>query len=507
MTHGNLIHALYGARDAAAPAFLRPGQAALSTRETLAAIDRAAGALAACGVKSGERVSVRVEKCVEAVFLAHACFRIGAVLHPMNTAYTPREVEALLADARPALLVCDPAERETFAPTARRLGCRLEDLRGDQGSFAELARRPEPAPAVADVREETPAALLYTSGTTGRPKGALITHGNLAASAAALVTVWQLGQEDVLMHALPAYHAHGLLTAINVMLTAGGAICFLPRFEAAAVLRELPRCTVMMGVPTHYARLLKEPGLADAVRKPFRLAISGSAPLPPETAQQFRQVTGIDVIERYGSTEAAIITAIPPGTDGRRGWVGWPLPGIEVRVANEDGRFTSSATGVLETRGHNVFSGYWNRPEEQAFTEDGWFVTGDVAEIAGDGCVRILGRETDVVITGGLNVYPKEVEDALDRCDGVAGSAVFGVPHPDFGEAVTAVVETATPATFDESACIRYLKTELASFKIPKRIVAADAIPRNELGKVDKGALRARYRDLFVPAEQTRASH
>ncbi len=501
MMDDNLIHTLYGSRDEAAPAFLRPAQAVLSTGAALAAIDRAAGALAACGVKSGERVSVRVEKCVEAVFLAHACFRIGAVLHPMNTAYTPREVEALMEDARPALLVCDPADRDTLAPAARRLGCRVEDLRGDQGSFAELARASGPAPAVAAVRGETPAALLYTSGTTGRPKGALITHENLAASARALVEVWRLGRGDVLMHALPAYHAHGLLTAVNVMLTAGGAICFLPRFDAETMLRELPRCTVMMGVPTHYARLLKEPGLANAVRKPFRLAISGSAPLPPETAQEFRNITGIQIIERYGSTEAAIITAVPPGTDGRRGWVGWPLPGINVRVANQEGRFATAATGVLETRGHNVFAGYWNRPEEQAFTEDGWFVTGDVAEIDGDGCVRILGRETDVVITGGLNVYPKEVEDALDRCDGIAGSAVFGVPHPDFGEAVTAVVETTVPAAFDERACIGYLKTELASFKVPKRILVVDAIPRNELGKVAKAALRERHRNLFVPAE------
>lgn len=501
MTQDNLIHTLYGNRDSEAPAFLRPGQAVLATGEALAAINRAAGALAACGVKAGERVSVRVEKCVEAVFLAHACFQLGAVLHPMNTAYTPREVETLLEDARPALLVCDPAERDTFAPACQRLGFRMEDLRGGQGSFAELARGCESTPAVAQVRAETPAALLYTSGTTGRPKGALITHGNLAASARALVKVWRLGRGDVLMHALPAYHAHGLLTAVNVMLTAGGAICFLPRFDAESVLRELPRCTVMMGVPTHYARLLKEPGLADAVGKPFRLAISGSAPLPPETAQQFRMVTGIEIIERYGSTEAAIITATPPGTDGRRGWVGWPLPGIDVRVANQDGRFASSATGVLETRGHNVFAGYWNRPEEQAFTEDGWFVTGDVAEIDGEGSVRVLGRETDVVITGGLNVYPKEVEDALDRYERVSSSAVFGVAHPDFGEAVTAVVETATPAAFDESACIGYLKTELASFKVPKRILVVDAIPRNDLGKVAKAALRERYRDLFIREE------
>ena len=497
MTSGNLFHALYGHRAPGDPAFVIPGGPVLSTADVLAAIDRTAGALAACGIKPGHRVSVRVGKCVEAVFLAHACFKTGAILHPMNTAYTQREVETLLADARPGLFVCDPDETETFRALAARHGFRLEGLRDDQGSFAELARASEPGPDAVELPEDAPAALLYTSGTTGRPKGALITHGNLAASAEALVKVWRLDRADVLLHALPAYHAHGLLTAINVMLKAGGAIRFLAGFEAEGVLRELPRCSVMMGVPTHYGRLLKEPSLAAAVTGAFRLAISGSAPLPPDTADRFRQVTGMEIIERYGSTEAAIITAVPPGTPGRQGWVGWPLPGVRVRVANEDGRFESAATGVLETRGHNVFAGYWNRPEERAFTEDGWFVTGDVAEIDGQGCIRILGRETDVVISGGLNVYPKEVEDVLDRSDGVAGSAVFGVPHPDFGEAVAAVVETAAPEPFDESACIGYLKTELASYKVPKRIIAVESIPRNELGKVAKAALREEYGDLF----------
>ncbi len=501
MTSGNLIHTLYGYRDAGDPAFVVPGGPVLATGDALEAIDRTAGALRACGVEPGDRVSVRVGKCVEAVFLAHACFKTGAILHPMNTAYTPREVEALLADARPVLLVCDPDELATFGAAGVRQGFRIESLRGDRGSLAELAHASDAGTDAAELPEDTPAALLYTSGTTGRPKGALITHGNLAASAEALAKVWGLGREDILMHALPAYHAHGLLTAINVMLAAGGSVCFLTRFEAETVLRELPRCSVMMGVPTHYGRMLKEPGLAAAVGGGFRLAISGSAPLPPDTADRFRRVTGMEIIERYGTTEAAIITAIPPGTAGRRGWVGWPLPGIRVRVANDEGRFESAATGVLETRGHNVFAGYWNRPEEQAFTDDGWFVTGDIAEIDGDGCIRILGRETDVVISGGLNVYPKEVEDALDRSGTVAGSAVFGVPHPDFGEAVVAAVEA---AAFDESACIGYLKTELASFKVPKRIVVVESIPRNELGKVAKAALRERYRDLFATAGDSR---
>ena len=516
MTSGNLIHALYGRRAAGDPTFVLPGGPSLSTGDATTAIDHAAGALAACGVRPGDRVSVKVHKCVEAVFLAHACFKAGAILHPMNTAYTPRETEALLADARPRLLVCDPDETETFAAAAATCGFRIEGLRGGReiqgnqgsrgsqgiqggrGSFAELARSSGPAADAATLPAHAPAALLYTSGTTGRPKGALITHGNLADSAEALAEVWRLGPGDVLLHALPAFHAHGLLTAINVMLKAGGAVCFLPRFEPESVLRALPGCTVIMGVPTHYARLVREPGLAAAAAGALRLAVSGSAPLPQETAQEFQRATGMEVVERYGSTEAAIVTAVPPGAAGRQGWVGWPLPGVRVRVANDRGRFESSATGVLETRGHNVFAGYWGRPDEPAFTEDGWFVTGDVAEIDAQGCVRILGRQTDVVITGGLNVYPREVEEVLGRCRGVADAAVFGAPHPDFGEAVVAAVETAPSGEFDESACIRYLKTELASYKTPKRIVPVSAIPRNELGKVVKAELRERFRGLFA---------
>lgn len=517
MTSGNLIHALYGRRAAGDPAFVLPGGPSLSTGDVMTAIDHAAGALAACGVRPGDRVSARVHKCVEAVSLAHACFKVGAILHPMNTAYTLRETEALLADARPCLLVCDPDETEAFAAAGAAHGFRIEGLRGGggsfaelarggEGSFAELARASDPAADAAELPAHAPAALLYTSGTTGRPKGALITHGNLAASAEALAEVWRLGPGDVLLHALPAFHAHGLLTAINVMLAAGGAVCFLARFEPESVLWALPGCTVLMGVPTHYARLAREPGLAAAAAGALRLAISGSAPLPPETAQEFRRVTGMEVVERYGSTEAAIVTAVPPGAPGRRGWVGWPLPGVRVRVANDQGRFESAATGVLETRGHNVFAGYWRRPDEPAFTEDGWFVTGDVAEIDREGCVRILGRQTDVVITGGLNVYPREVEEVLGRCRGVAGAAVFGAPHPDFGEAVVAAVETDPAGEFDESACIRYLKTELASYKAPKRVVPVSAIPRNELGKVAKAELRERFRGLFAGADAERGA-
>lgn len=499
MTGRNVIDVLYGRRSANEPAFVIPGGVTLSTGDVLKEIDRASGALAACGVKPGDRVSIRVEKCVAAVFVAHACFKIGAILHPVNDAYTVREVEALLEDAKPSLFVCDPGELEIFSNIATARGVRLESLCATGGSFADLAAESNPVPATASQTGDSAASLLYTSGTTGRPKGALITHHNLAESANALAKVWKLGTEDVLLHALPTYHAHGLLTSINVMLASGGAIWFLPRFSTEGVLAELARCTVMMGVPTHYARLLREPCLPAAIGKKFRLAISGSAPLPQDIADRFRQLTGMEIIERYGSTEAAIVTAVTAGVTERRGWVGWPLPGVDVRVANADGRFGRNAVGVLETRGHNVFAGYWRNEvaNGEAFTEDGWFRTGDIAEIDGEGCVRLLGREKDLIISGGLNVYPKEVEDALDRCDGVEVACVFGVPHPDFGEAVVAAVETDSSGSFDEGECMRHLKTELAPYKVPKRIVVLDAIERNELGKVVKAPLRENFRNLF----------
>ena len=500
MASGNLIDVLYGKRAPTDPAFVVPSGATLSTVDVLERIDQAASALVACGIRTGDRVSVRVEKCVDAVLLAHACFKIGAIVHPINGAYTVPEVGALLADAKPSLFICDPKELENFAGLAGTPGLRLEGLCAKGGSFADLMADAYPPPATVEQPMDGVAALLYTSGTTGNQKGASITHRNLIESAKALAMAWKLGREDLLLHALPVFHAHGLLTSINVMLASGGTVCFIPRFSPEDILPELGRCTVMMGVPTYYARLLKEPALKTAVGQMFRLAISGSAPMPPDIAHRFRRITGIEIIERYGSTEAAIITAVPAGVSDRRGWVGWALPGVDVRVSNGDRRFSVGAVGALETRGHNVFAGYWRNDSanSKAFTEDGWFVTGDLAEIDETGCIRILGREKDLIISGGLNVYPKEVEDALDRSRGVETSAVFGVPHPDFGEGVVAVVETDASNSFDETECMKQLKTELASYKVPKRIITVEAITRNELGKVVKDELRKRYQTLFA---------
>ncbi|MDQ2735349.1 MAG: AMP-binding protein [Pseudomonadota bacterium] len=500
----NLIRELYSRRDPNGVVLIEPGGRSFATAEALEQTRRYAAALHQLGVRPGDRVSFKLEKAPEVVFLAHACIQIGAVLHPLNTGYTDVEIDYLLDDAEPALLVCEPGEATRFEGMGR-VGRRLETLSvhggGTLGARAARARRRE---EIAELDGDATAAILYTSGTTGKPKGAKITHRNLAESARALASVWRLGTADVLLHALPIYHAHGLLTSINTVWVSGGALLFLPRFDAAEVIAQLSVTTAMMGVPTHYARLLREPAFAAALTPAFRLVISGSAPLPQALAAEFEARTGREIIERYGSTEAAIVTAVPAGTKGRSGWVGWPLPGVEVRVTTSSGSQESrAAAGILETRGHNVFAGYWKNGEAdpEAFTADGWFVTGDIAEIDDLGCVRLLGRAKDLIISGGLNVYPREIEAVLDTLQGVAESAVFAAPHADFGEAVVAAVELEPNAAFDEAAALAMLRTKLAAFKLPKRIVAIDAIPRNVMGKVLKGELRAKHRNLFVPPE------
>jgi malonyl-CoA/methylmalonyl-CoA synthetase len=503
MTSANLIHVLYGGRDPQGPALKLPDGRVITTRELRDDIARYAAALAALGVSCGDRVSFKLEKAPEVLMLAHACLQLGAVLHPLNTTYTDEETVFLLKDAEPRLFVCGEAERHRLASFSTDIAA-IETLgEGGTGTLAARAAAASPLASVAPVSRDAPAAILYTSGTTGKPKGAQITHGNLAESARALASVWRLGASDTLLHALPVYHAHGLLTAINTLLIAGGSILFLPGFDAREVAAAFPSASVMMGVPTHYARLLREPGFAEAARVSRALLISGSAPLPQELSDRFGRETGQTIIERYGSTETAIVTAIPAGCTDRSGWVGWPLPGVEIRVADDAAaRAALSSVGTLETRGHNVFAGYWKRPDadRESFTDDGWFITGDIAEIDATGCVRLLGRSKDLIISGGLNVYPKEVETVLDALPGIAESAVFGVPHPDFGEAVVAAVVLAADADFDERALVASSRGRLAAYKSPKRLIPVAEIPKNRMGKVLKSDLRATYRSLFAEA-------
>jgi malonyl-CoA/methylmalonyl-CoA synthetase len=461
-------------------------------------------ALTGCGVQPADRVAVRVEKSVEAVLLYVACLRLGAVFVPSNVAGTPNEFDHLLRDAQPRIAVVPPSERAALQPLAARAGvAQVETLASDgEGSLAQYAR-PGPFSSALDraLDAQSLAAIVYTSGTTGRPKGAMLTRANLASNATVLARAWRFGGDDVVLHVLPLFHVHGLFVAINTALAAGAGLLLLPKFDAATVLRQLPQVTVFMGVPTHYTRLLQEPGLNRQSTARMRLFVCGSAPLAAATQQEFFGRTGHAILERYGMTETLMNTSNP--YDGPRvpGSVGTPLEGIAVRVTQrESGALQPrGAVGTLEVRGPNVFAGYWRDAEKTRgeFTTDGWFKTGDLGRIDDNGYVTIVGRAKDLVISGGYNVYPKEVEAELDAVTGVAESAVFGVPHPDFGEAVTAAVVLMPGTMLSEAQLIEAVRTRLSGYKVPKRVLLVAELPRNPMGKVRKEALRATYARLF----------
>jgi malonyl-CoA/methylmalonyl-CoA synthetase len=448
--------------------------------------------LAARGVRAGDRVAVQAEKSAEAVLLYLACLRRGAVFLPLNPAYTDAEIAFFLADARPALFVCDPARQPDYAAVAT-LGA------DGRGSF-DAWRGRSPDPEIAARRAGDVAALLYTSGTTGRPKGAMLTHENLAANADALVTLWRFSARDVLLHALPLFHAHGLFVALHCALWTGARTRLLARFDAEQVAAELARATVFMGVPTHYVRLLALEEFGRETCRAVRLFVSGSAPLTAATHQAFAARTGHEILERYGMTETLMITSNPYG-ERVPGSVGMALPGVELRIVGADGRaLPPGETGELEVRGPSVCAGYWQLPEKtrESRRADGFFVTGDLARSAPDGRIELVGRAKDLVISGGLNVYPAEVEAAIDALPGVGESAVIGLEHPDFGEGVAAVVVGDGSRALDESALREELSGRLARFKLPKRIFFVDALPRNAMGKVQKAALRERFQDAFA---------
>ncbi|MFQ5773884.1 MAG: malonyl-CoA synthase [Kiloniellaceae bacterium] len=458
------------------------------------------------GVGKGDRVAVQVEKSPEAVFLYLACLRASAAYVPLNPAYTKAEVAYFLGDAEPSVVVCRPETEAEIGAVAAAAGVghvlTLDQAGG--GSLPERSRGLEPREGSAPAAPGDLAAILYTSGTTGRSKGAMLTHRNLASNALALHKVWGFRPDDVLLHALPLFHTHGLFVATHCVLLNGTGMLFLPRFDAEAVIRLLPRATVMMGVPTFYTRLLAHPDFRAEVCRNMRLFVSGSAPLLEETFHAFEARTGHTILERYGMTETGMNTSNPLEGERIAGTVGFPLPGVEARVADEHGNIVPAGRiGVLEVRGPNVFAGYWRMPDKTKaeFRPDGFFVTGDVARIDKRGAVHIVGRAKDLIISGGFNVYPKEVELCIDRIDGVAESAVIGVAHPDFGEAVTAVVERAAGREdVTAEAVIAACKAELANYKVPKRVYFVDELPRNTMGKVQKSRLRERYKDAFTSA-------
>jgi malonyl-CoA/methylmalonyl-CoA synthetase len=467
----------------------------LTFTDLLAEVGRFAAALEVAGVRAGDRVTVQVEKSLENVLLYLATLRQGAVYVPLNTAYTVSELAYFVADAQPRVAIVEKSRGDAVARAIAQPAGRTAVLTIDAlAASARDARAPEPA----DVEAHDLAAIVYTSGTTGRSKGAMLSHSNLLANAATLVDAWSFVPGDVLVHALPLYHVHGLFVALHCALLAGASTRFLPRFDADAVAAALVGASVFMGVPTYYTRLLGEPSFPRPGTA-LRLWISGSAPLLPETFAAFESRVGARILERYGMSEAGMITSNPLAGPRLPGTVGPSLPGVSVRTRGSDGHLASPGDpGVLEIRGPNVFSGYWRNDEKtrESFTEDGWFVTGDVAVIDRAGVVSIVGREKDLIITGGLNVYPREIEAEIDALPGVRESAVIGVPHADFGEAVVAVVDRGQDGP-EEAAMIADLRTRLAAFKVPKRVFFVDELPRNAMGKVQKNVLRDRFATTF----------
>ncbi|MDF0601739.1 malonyl-CoA synthase [Psychromarinibacter sp. C21-152] len=484
------------------PFLHRPGGTTLTHDAFVRMAARYAHALTAAGLEPGDRLAVQIAKSPENLAVYAACAQAGVIFLPLNTAYPPAEVDYFVGNSGAKLLLCDPADAAALAPVAAGHGARLMTLAADgTGSFPAAAEgQPESFDTV-DRAADDLAAFLYTSGTTGRSKGAMLTQDNLLSNAETLVETWRFTADDVLLHALPIFHTHGLFVATNITLLAGGSMIFLPKFDTDAVIEALPRATTMMGVPTFYTRLLDDPRFTGALVRHFRLFVSGSAPLLADTHQQFEAVTGHRILERYGMTETNMNTSNPYDGERRAGTVGFPLPGVELKVTNpETGEdLPRGETGMIEVRGPNVFQGYWQMPEKtkEELRADGFFITGDLGLIDADGYVQIVGRGKDLIISGGFNVYPKEVELVLDAQPGVKESAVIGAPHPDFGEGVVAVLAAEPGARPDTEAIAAALGGSLARFKQPKHYAVVDDLPRNTMGKVQKAALRADFADVF----------
>jgi malonyl-CoA/methylmalonyl-CoA synthetase len=478
----------------------------ISYGDLIAQSGQMANVLVNLGVKPGDRVAAQTEKSVAGLVLYLATVRAGAVYLPLNTAYTLTELEYFITDAGPSLVVCDPAKADGIGAIAAKVGAKVETLGADgRGSLTDAAATARLGFSTVLRADDDLAAILYTSGTTGRSKGAMLTHDNLASNSLTLVDTWRFTDQDLLIHALPIYHTHGLFVASNVTLFARASMIFLPKFDPEAIIKLMARATVMMGVPTFYTRLLQSPALTKEASSHMRLFVSGSAPLLADTHREWFARTGHAVLERYGMTETNMNTSNP--YDGERvpGAVGHALPGVSVRVTDpETGKTLGPETvGMIEVKGPNVFKGYWQMPEKTRaeFRDDGFFITGDLGKIDANGYVHILGRGKDLVISGGFNVYPKEIESEIDAMPGVVEAAVIGVPHADFGEGVTAVVVCDKDAGVDEAAVLGALDGRLAKFKMPKRVIFVEELPRNAMGKVQKNILRDTYAEIYAKAK------
>ena len=503
---GNLFSQFLSAMPDAARSFVRTSSGRLITYGDAVSLSaRMANALMALGLEPGDRVAVQVEKSPEALILYLACLRAGAVYLPLNTAYTLSELEYFVGDAAPKIFVVSPEKASLVTPMTTRLGVAATETLGTDGTSGSLMERARGADAAFSDVHASPddlAAILYTSGTTGRSKGAMLSHANLGSNAIALKECWRFTSEDVLCHALPIFHTHGLFVASNVILSAGASMIFLPKLDPDEVFRLLPEATTMMGVPTFYVRLLQDKRLTREATQHMRLFISGSAPLLEETHREWRARTGHAILERYGMTETNMNTSNPYDGDRVPGSVGFPLPGVSLRITDPKtgDELGQGKIGMIEVKGPNVFSGYWRMPEKTKaeFRADGYFITGDLGQVDERGYVFIVGRDKDLIISGGYNVYPKEVESEIDALPDIVESAVVGVPHKDFGECVIAAAVLKKGAQLSEEAIMASLREKLAKYKLPKRIVFVNALPRNAMGKVQKNILRETYKDLYA---------
>jgi malonyl-CoA/methylmalonyl-CoA synthetase len=505
-------HNLFAALRAAFPAAL--DQVAIETdnglRYSWADLERAtammANLLQSLNLPAGARIAVQVEKSVEALMLYLATLRAGYVFLPLNTAYQSAEIEYFIGNAEPSVVVCSSKNFGWVSKIAFNAGTQnvftLDDDRS--GSLLTRAAHCSDQHAEAVMAQDDLAAILYTSGTTGRSKGAMLSHGNLLSNALVLKDYWGWQKDDVLIHALPIFHVHGLFVAIHGALISGSKMIWLAKFDPKLVVEKLPQATVFMGVPTLYGRLLAEPGLNRDACRNMRLFIAGSAPLLIETFTEWQQRTGHTILERYGMSETAMLTSNPyqdhQGDARRGGTVGFALPGVSLRVQSDEGvALPVGEIGGIQVKGPNVFKGYWRMPEKTAeeFTADGYFKTGDVGKIDERGYITIVGRSKDLIISGGYNVYPAEIEGYINDMDGVAESALVGVPHPDFGEVGVAVIIAKPGVTLDAGQIVAALKSKLANFKIPKQCFVVNELPRNTMGKVQKNLLREQHKSLF----------
>jgi malonyl-CoA/methylmalonyl-CoA synthetase len=498
-----LFENLFGVHaDRTTPFLHLPDGTTISYREFLATAARIANLTEQFGLKPGDRVAAQVQKSPEALAIYGACAQAGLVFLPLNPAYTVDELSYFIEDSGAALIVCDESNSEALEGVAKRFGALKETLNADgSGSLTEKATEMLPEFKTVDRAQADLAAILYTSGTTGRSKGAMLTQANLLSNARTLAEEWRFASNDVLLHALPIFHTHGLFVASNVTLAVGGSMIFMPKFDLDDIITNLPKATTLMGVPTFYTRLLNDSRFTQKLTSHIRLFVSGSAPLLAETHVQFEERTGHRILERYGMTETNMNTSNPYDGERRAGTVGFPLPGVEIRItdAANGESVDRGEIGQIEVRGPNVFKGYWQMPEKTAaeLRKNGFFITGDLGRIDADGYVHIVGRNKDLIISGGYNIYPKEIELVLDDQPGVLESAVIGVPHSDFGETVLAVVVPEAGLSPDLAAIKEMLKGSLARFKHPREIVLLAELPRNTMGKVQKNVLRDEFKSMF----------